>query len=386
MRSVSATEQGRNLHKLLLSDHPDDVLDRELQDEIISSLWPSQDHGDASVYFQHFRLELETWMRSGAAIAIETYHDFLGLTDHLKKNRSEPRNSPAILDFFAPASLVDEKRPQFTQHIDRDRLHLPLRDRYPSCDPFSARDSIFLAVRLWLMLNVGSSATNTLIWGSTTPEWLEHQSLDDIIDSCFPLSDPSPRFSQWPSSLHAYNLERIGGFQIHWTDHLADHLYLNEDMGTISVYHHVQVLRGLQHHKAPDHLLPDRLLQETLQTLALLIPRANRDCKKWFERVHRLDAAGIDKAAGDVELLRWARSPGKYKYWALRLSVIKDAYDTSEPKDLAQWWHDRRRKVQWYTFWVAILVLVLTIIFGLIQSVTGILQVYYSTHPAQQPA
>ena len=372
---------GHDLHKLLLSDDPHDILDKRLQEQLVSSLWPSQDRIDSCFYFQFFRLECETWMHSGTQCAIETYQDFLDLTIHLKRNRTVPRNSPVILDFFP---TLTEKRPSSGQSSERDRLHLPLKDRSSSCDPNAARVSIFLAVRLWLMLNVGSSATNTFVPGRSNPEWPEHQSLDDFINSCFPVSELGPKISQWPSSVNAYSLERIGGFKVIWTDHIADHLYLNEDMDTITIYHHVQVLRGLQHHDLSEEALPERLLLETLQTLALLISRANRDCKRWFEKVHSQDVGDIDKAAGDVALLHWARSPEKYKYWGQRLLVIKDAYDASEPKDLGQWWHDRRRKVQWYTFWVAILVLVLTIVFGLIQSVTGVMQVYYATHPVHQ--
>lgn len=60
--------------------------------------------------------------------------------------------------------------------------------------------------------------------------------------------------------------------------------------------------------------------------------------------------------------------------------MIQKAHDESEPKALPQWWNGRRKKVQWYTFWAAILILVLTIVFGMIQSVNGIMQVYAAYH------
>ena len=384
--SAVVSEDEPQLDKLLLSDDPADALDKRVQDHILTSLWPSQKNTDSSVYFQYFQLECETWMHSGIAVAIETYRDFLDLVGHLKSNRYLPRNSPTILDFFAPSDGIDEKFGNESHDLSHQLLQLPLKDRYPRCEPASAEASIFLAVRLWLMLNVGSPSTHTFAPGRTSPEWLPDQSLDAVISSCFPTTDIGPKLSQWPSSLNAYNLERIGGFAITWTDHLADHLYLNEDMDTISMYHHVQVLHGLHHSDSSNEPLPNRLLEETMQTLALLIPRANRDCKRWFRRVYNQGIGGIDNAAGDVEISHWARSPEKYHYWGQRLMILKDAYDASEPKDLGQWWYDRRRKVQWYTFWVAILVLVLTIVFGLIQSVTGIMQVYYTAHPIQQSA
>lgn len=382
--SVSSSEP--DLHKLLLSEDSDDDLDKRLQDHITATLWPTQNNHSSAVYFKYFKQECEAWRLSDSPVTIQTYQDFLHLVQHLKRNRTEKRSAPAVLDFFPPFQVTEDEKtptPSLTEESSPDQLQLSLRYRFPHCNPVSAANSIFLTVRLWLMLNVGSSTILTFFPGRTSPEWMEDQSLDDFIDSCFPTSEWGPRLSQWPFSLNAYNLERVGGFEIVWTDHLADHLYLNEDLGTISVYHHVQVLRGLGHAKSSNQALPDRLLLETLQTLALIIPRANRDCKKWFEKVYAKYPESIDHEAGDVELLHWARSPEKYKFWGQRLITIKMAYDASEPKNLGQWWHDRRRRVEWYTFWVAVLVVFLTIVFGLIQSITGVMQVYYSAHSGQ---
>lgn len=58
--------------------------------------------------------------------------------------------------------------------------------------------------------------------------------------------------------------------------------------------------------------------------------------------------------------------------------MLKQVYDEAQPKTLRQWWHDRRNAVQWYTFWVAVLVLILTVVFGLIQSIEGAIQAYTS--------
>ena len=73
------------------------------------------------------------------------------------------------------------------------------------------------------------------------------------------------------------------------------------------------------------------------------------------------------------------RAFGSYRHWGERLEIIVEAYNKSEPKTLSQGWNDRRNKVQWYTFWIAALILLLTIVFGFIQSITGILQVYYAS-------
>jgi hypothetical protein len=68
----------------------------------------------------------------------------------------------------------------------------------------------------------------------------------------------------------------------------------------------------------------------------------------------------------------------QFAFWRDRLVMLKQVFDEAQPKTMRQWWYDSRNGVQWYTFWVAVLVLVLTVVFGLVQSVEGALQVYVS--------
>lgn len=126
-------------------------------------------------------------------------------------------------------------------------------------------------------------------------------------------------------------------------------------------------------------ILPDGLMDETLHTLALILPRVNRKCQKWFEkeqRVQRSFNSTLDPLAADQQLGRRGRSVTTYRYWNNRLARLAEVFDKSEPKGVLNWWMDRRNRVQWYTFWVAATVLALTLVFGLIQSITGVLQVY----------
>jgi hypothetical protein len=72
----------------------------------------------------------------------------------------------------------------------------------------------------------------------------------------------------------------------------------------------------------------------------------------------------------------------KFEFWQERLVILKQAFDEAEPRTIMQWWCDRRRRVQWYTFWVAGLILLLTILFGVIQCIEGGLQVYKAFVPS----
>jgi hypothetical protein len=122
------------------------------------------------------------------------------------------------------------------------------------------------------------------------------------------------------------------------------------------------------------------LINETIRTLALLLPEHDREVKIWFKRQTRLQESRnltLDPLARECgQLKAKERQIDNFKYWHDRLVILKQVFDESEPTNVQQWWHDRRKKSQWYTFWIAMLVLWLTILFGIIQTVESGLQVY----------
>ncbi|ROW01385.1 hypothetical protein VPNG_07618 [Cytospora leucostoma] len=170
----------------------------------------------------------------------------------------------------------------------------------------------------------------------------------------------------------ARNLGRIAGLEIVWTDNLADHLRMSDDNTKVHIFHHASFLECQR--RTSESLLPDGVATETLQTLALLLPSYDTETRKWFNTTTDLDTEAIE--CGQLRDDR--RQIETFTVWRDRLVMLKQVFDEAQPRTMSQWWHDRRNRVQWYTFWVAILVLVLTIIFGLIQSVEGALQVYIS--------
>lgn len=114
--------------------------------------------------------------------------------------------------------------------------------------------------------------------------------------------------------------------------------------------------------------------------------RGERHKQQWFSKLRQnyeqksgsiLDKNLIKCGTLDVR----SRQIEQFEFWRDRLVILKQAHDDATPRTLPQWWHDRRNGVQWYTFWVAILVLVLTVVFGLIQCIEGGLQVYKAYHP-----
>jgi hypothetical protein len=66
-------------------------------------------------------------------------------------------------------------------------------------------------------------------------------------------------------------------------------------------------------------------------------------------------------------------SPSDFHHWRDRLLELHCIFH-SPPIGWSQMWADRRNPLQWYTFWIAIVILVLTIAFGIVSSVTSIIQ------------
>ena len=132
-------------------------------------------------------------------------------------------------------------------------------------------------------------------------------------------------------------------------------------------------------------LFPAGLLNETLRTLDLLFPprRTENDKSiKWLENEileHKLDP-GLRKHRDCI--ITEDRRADKYKFWGERLSILHEEFKDPHVSSIRQFWHDTRNKPQWYTFWVAMLILLLTLFFGFIQSIEGALQVYKAYHPS----
>lgn len=104
--------------------------------------------------------------------------------------------------------------------------------------------------------------------------------------------------------------------------------------------------------------------------MSILFPYAEISSKTWQRRV---------KAKADVDIetgiaCNTPRELDHYQYWRDRLRIIQSTYDTTTPTRLRQWFYDRRDSNRFYTFWFALVAICLTLLFGLIQSITGILQ------------
>ncbi|KAI0167562.1 hypothetical protein BJ166DRAFT_237712 [Pestalotiopsis sp. NC0098] len=168
------------------------------------------------------------------------------------------------------------------------------------------------------------------------------------------------------------NIERFAGFEVRLTTNLKDHLLVREDTKTVTIFHHAAFL---QHQRDLTTIFPTGFVEETLQTISLLFPRGDKKVERWYRRKGSSDE--LDMAAFKCGAV--VRHIDKYRFWRDRLVQLKEAFDDTRPRTVTQWWNDRRDGVQWWTFWIAIF---FTVLFGLIQSIEGGIQVYKAYNPS----
>jgi hypothetical protein len=123
---------------------------------------------------------------------------------------------------------------------------------------------------------------------------------------------------------------------------------------------------------------PSGFLQETERTLALLFDPLGNDTSKRTRRIEKKHHVDLEAAIHSLIHSDARLDLRNYPFWQERLRGICRVYEDAQPKTLRQWWFDRRNRFNWATLWAAFIVFCLTLVFGVISSVTGIMQVYAS--------
>ncbi|KAF6236671.1 hypothetical protein HO173_004962 [Letharia columbiana] len=244
-----------------------------------------------------------------------------------------------------------------------------------------ARTLVDLAAGLWLMLLISKypgdiSYDEPIIWRDNEKLGEERHELNEgFINKNFSCRYNSTDLVKLPQAFTAAHLEQIGGIKVEWTSNLADHLLLKDDDTKLMLFHQVSILQ--LHKKSPTTLLPKVLVDETIRSISLLIPPVLGEPNPWFQQQRKKWL--IDAQSGVCHRLNSSeRQIEKFVYWRERLVLLKRTFDDAEPRNISQLWWDDRKKTQWFTFWVAVLVFIMTVFFGVVQSVAGIVQAWAS--------
>ncbi|KAK3387728.1 hypothetical protein B0H63DRAFT_470799 [Podospora didyma] len=238
-------------------------------------------------------------------------------------------------------------------------------------DQYQHDMSVNLAVRLMVMMKVGDVPHECI--DRAQLEW-KSGTLQEFV--CGHFCKPRRRSHErlrLEKTFHALNLQRTTGVEIKWTDNLADHLQMVNDDKMVVIFRHASFLKA----QINNPIYPRGFIDETLQTLALLFPQDDPTARKWFQKASRKAKTPLDRHIVKAGVLSAeARQFDNFQYWHDRLVVLKQVYDEARPVTIPQWWHDQRHPVEWYAIWTAVVVVALTVIFGLVQCVLSGLQVY----------
>ena len=168
-------------------------------------------------YFAYFDQELEmlrrglyeqTWLIK--CLVAKTYEDIFHIVDVLRKNG-------------------DSRRPEIRQH---------LLSRFGSADQLGINQSINLAIRLWLMVNIQEPEFAGLRHEATPIQWNDKSTLRSFFQSLFPHShwQVTAQSSRLGPHFTAAFMQRVCGLSIEWTTNLQDHLLLNRQRRAVRIF------------------------------------------------------------------------------------------------------------------------------------------------------
>ncbi|KAI1366710.1 hypothetical protein F5Y08DRAFT_351137 [Xylaria arbuscula] len=347
-------------------------LERELY---LSELWPipsdSKEIAERDGDFDHYFENLEILRRGNISILA---------MGRLNQENSDCTHSITTFDDLFFIIKVLQSHPL----LEKEHIFAKVRDSRPDLAPSIQKLTITieLALHLWLMYDL---------------QWTTNSSLSTVLADHFSLHqcDQTATFS---TTFNLYDMKRIAGFEVVWTYNLDLHLALVESR--IFIFQGVSVLFRMLQSGSTSPFLEPEFIEETLATIKLLA--SITDVSHHDRRTMRSDLAvarikrnewladEVKRHMLDHNIARHDFLPrhlnyascrkSRYPYWQNRLLAIEDAFEKAKPRSFRQWWHDTRDMQQWWGFWLVITGLFLTVLFGLIQSITGIIQVARSNN------
>ena len=127
---------------------------------------------------------------------------------------------------------------------------------------------------------------------------------------------------------------------------------------------------------SPRKILPKDLLKETFLSLNLLFPNWDPTTERYLQKA---DRTLITEFPLNIPKRLFLTD---FHYWQDRIAVLLTE-SKAPPTSWKQLWTDRRNPLQFYTFWFAVAILILTVVFGVISSVTACMQTRYTYQSLQ---
>jgi hypothetical protein len=188
-------------------------------------------------------------------------------------------------------------------------------------------------------------------------------------------------------SLKAWKLYQRYGIEIKATDNLVEHLSLDPKRKTLKVFHQVSFLRAhleKTRHESLDlsfeeslkrGTLPPKLLLETLVTFHdILFPvMSARDTRSLDTLKGMIKKNGFDPEGRWIDFVRNTPSDISFNYWGHRLEKLYELVKCPPPANAIVAWFERHTSER-NALTVAIIGVFLSVLFGFLSFVVGLLQ------------
>ncbi|KAE9374018.1 hypothetical protein N431DRAFT_335636 [Stipitochalara longipes BDJ] len=261
------------------------------------------------------------------------------------------------------------------QSCHRPEVRALLQQQFPMAEDISINRSIDFALRVWLTMNVREERLHTP--HTPTMQWDDTTTLTDFIAGKFAPKDTAhslAMFVQLDHTFTAAQINHLSGINIEWTPCLADHLRLDKKFRVLKIYPFKQILLDQVCARETSKLetpIPLSVLKETITSLDLLFPHWDSQTANFMlQHDHTFHLEGPFDNTRPLSLT-------EFSHWRNRILELHQVFN-SPPTGWSQLWADRRNPLQWYTFWLAVVILILTVLFGMISSITSVMQTYYA--------
>ncbi|KAI8961533.1 hypothetical protein F5Y11DRAFT_225755 [Daldinia sp. FL1419] len=308
---------------------------------------------------------------------------------------------------------------------DSEGLRLLVGDTETQKDALSySLDSV---IRVWLMVNPAPISDSR----QRTQGWRGERRLCDFVHGLFYPGRPAPRHptqqaqgydsellaefsaentqiqSGLTHPLTAANMKKLTNININWVSLLDNHLEFDVDTRHLSIFPHNRWLidaaswvRSWRDEQAslnetPDAVenpgqqdnypnpqlcpfpIPLEVIEETIRSLDLLFPRFNSPTNRFLEKYNN-DLYLFRLVSHDIDQDRASRKVRLREFTFYHDRLIEVAHEfITPPKDWNTIFRDYRNPIQYWTFWIGLVIFIATVIsLGLAAA-----QVYYAQHP-----
>jgi hypothetical protein len=205
-----------------------DPLSVQCKIELVQALWPrhptpaspTDEVQDWDTYFRYYIAECRKAIepKRGECTTVRKHEDIVAIADELRRKVSKRDIKQALraLDTRGRSEDVKEKM---------------------------AEGSVRLVVRLFAMVDIGPTSDNRTQGPAPLPWINDDADLSTILAKHFVRSSIDSGKTKFSEEFTAFNIRRLAGLEIRWTENLADHLRLIENDRTLCVFHHVTFLK-----------------------------------------------------------------------------------------------------------------------------------------------